>query len=145
MKKLILVITVVALLASCSKKHSDPKPTITPQTATANDFKGDWVLTVDSSLITKNGKTTITINISQDGANFEFNADGSTGYIGATGISNDNFTYTVAGGMLNLHIPATTSNAAQDPTFTIRLITTTELILRASDASEIDDLVLEKK
>src|ERR1700743_1363966 len=139
MKKLILIIAALTLLAACSKKQ-DAKPSLTAQNATANDFKGDWILTVDSVSTTTNGQTVVKVNTSIDGANFNYNADG-TGYLGATGTANVNFTFTVGRGTLFIHIPQTASNAGQDISFTIVTITSAKMILRAFDTDSIEDLV----
>jgi hypothetical protein len=98
MKKLMGLLLIIVFLAACSKKQ-ETKPTLTVQNATANDFAGNWVLTVDTVSTTTNSQTNVVTNVSEDGAHFEYNNDG-TGFIGATGTPNANFTYTVARGTL---------------------------------------------
>src|ERR1700744_4385154 len=131
MKKLILVITAIALFTACSKKQ-DTKP-LTPQTVTAKDLAGTWVLVSTTDYITSGNKTDTVMSANSQGINFQFKADG-------TGVENlvsfvVDFTYTVSNGVIFEHEPATANSAAQDLNITITAITTTKLVLRVT-ASE---------
>jgi hypothetical protein len=143
MKKLIIILTAVALFAACSKKQ-DTKPvvTLTVQNATAKDLAGNWSLVADTEATTTNGKTTIVVATNTDGINFQFNADG-TGIETVSSVA-VNFTYTVADGLILLHAPAQGNSSAQDATLTITAITTTRLTFKAGDSNEMQTLVFVK-
>jgi hypothetical protein len=142
MKKLILILSAVAILAACSKKQ-DAKPTLTPQNATAKDITGKWALVVDTTYTTVNGQTTTAITTNTGGITFIFNANGSGSENIATTV--DPFTYTVSSGTIFLHVAATQNSAAGDLNVNITLITATKLVFRsvATDETQVLSFVKE--
>jgi hypothetical protein len=143
MKKIILILSAIVLLAACSKKQDTVKPPLlTPKSATAKDLTGKWDLAVDTTFTTTNGQTTTSVNTNTAGISFQFNADGT----GAQTISNANlpFTYKVSDGLILMHTPASQNTAAEDLTFTITVITTTKLAFRSLTTDETTALAFIK-
>jgi hypothetical protein len=138
MKKLILILLAVGLMASCSKKQ-DAKPALTPQNATAKDVAGDWLGVVDTTFTTTNGQTSTTINANTSGTHFKFNSD-NTGLLGTSNQAPIDFTYKISDGIIIIQIPVTNNNSGGEIDLDILLITTNKLVVRTTSGTTHDDI-----
>src|ERR1700744_1215122 len=98
MKKLIFFAAGILLLAACSKK-SDPRPAANPNAK----FVGSWDVTIDSTYLINNGKTTGSALTYNGNYVWQLNADGS-GKLTESGEASIPVTYTINGDMLKLSV-----------------------------------------
>lgn len=101
MKKLLLIISALALLAACSKKN-EVKP-IKPNTVTAANLTGKWLMITDTSYVVGDTSSS-TISVSNIQEYFNYNQDGSGTETAAVLSFAINFKYTVAGGVIKVVI-----------------------------------------
>jgi hypothetical protein len=123
MKKLFFLLTVVALIAGCSKK--DVKPALAPQTAKAADITGKWQLETDSAFQTQNGQTQINV-LNTGGTNifFTYTSNGQGTFID-NGQVNYTFNCIISNGIIEQLI-----SGEPEQSFTILAISTNRMVLR---------------
>jgi len=129
MKRYILLIPAIIIMAACSKKN-DQAP-LNPATAKATDLVGKWTITADTTFL--NGSSQFTVNAVNGGLYFQFNDDG-TATSGTAGGVQGVYNYTVNNGTLVLTIPNSSGSVAgSEETLSIYNITKNSLGLRVNN------------
>ncbi len=125
MTKLLSILTVVLLLAACTKK--DSKPALTPQTTTAADIIGKWQLVLDSAFATNNGQGVFQglQNQTSENAIITYDANG-LGSQAENGQTLGPLTYTVANGVIKIII----SGSSAETDLIILTISTSSMLVR---------------
>jgi len=130
MKRYILLIPAVIIMAACSKKNN-PAP-LSPATAKATDLVGKWTITADTLFL--NGSNQFSVNPVNGGPYFQFNDDGTATSGTAGGGVQGVYNYTVNNGTLVLTIPNSSGSVAgSEETLSIYNITKSSLGLRSNN------------
>jgi len=126
MKRYILLIPAIIVMAACSKKN-DPAP-LSPATVKASDLVGKWTATADT--LFANTSSQFRVNTITDNPYFQFNADGTCTL---SSIDSGTIDYTVSNGTLVLTVPNSSGGMAASETFSIYNITKSTLGLRLNN------------
>jgi hypothetical protein len=131
MKRYILLIPAVLIMAACSKKNNPAPARLTPSNAKAADLVGEWTVNTDTTFL--KGSSQFNTKPVNDAPYFLFDADGtgSSGTVsnGLEGL----FNYNVNNGTLILTIPNPNGGTSVYATYSIYNITKSTLGLRLSN------------
>lgn len=131
MKKYILLIPAILIMAACSKKNNPAPARLTPSNANATDLVGRWTVITDTTFL--KGSSQFNTKPVNDAPYFLFNADG-TGSSGTVSIGlPELFNYNVSNGTLILTIPHPNGGTSVYLTYSIYNITKSTLGLRLSN------------
>ncbi|WP_183577331.1 lipocalin family protein [Mucilaginibacter sp. X5P1] len=131
MKRYILLIPAILIMAACSKKNNPAPARLTPSNANATDLVGKWTVITDTIFL--KGSSQFNTKPVNDASYFTFEADG-TGNLGTTSSGLEGlFNYTVNNGTLILTIPNPNGSTGVYATYSIYNITKSTLGLRLSN------------
>jgi len=133
MKKNILLISALLIMAACSKNNNPaPVASVTPGTAKIADLAGKWIVTADTTF-SGNG-TQFTVNqVGSNATYFQFNSDGTASSGNASDGLQNIFVYTINNGTVVITEPS--GNTAISEMLKIYAITKNSLGLRLVSSS----------
>jgi hypothetical protein len=131
MKKYILLIPAILIMAACAKKNNPAPARLTPSNANATDLAGRWTVITDTIFL--KGSSQFNTKPVNDAPYFLFDADG-TGSSGAVSNGLEGlFNYNINNGALILTIPNPNGGTSVYATYSIYNITKSTLGLRLSN------------